>query len=167
MKTAEKATINVSGMTCAACQARVQRTLEKTPGVENAAVNLMTATASVAYDPAQVDMDALLERIRSTGYGAESRDAAASAIEEQESQERAREEEFREVRNKAIVALAAGVLAMGTMPFMHGGDHSGMSMGISLVNVALFVLTTAVMVWAGRHFYTRALAAVRHHSADM
>ena len=43
MKTAEKATINVSGMTCAACSARVQRTLEKTPGVETAA-----ATASKA-----------------------------------------------------------------------------------------------------------------------
>ena len=49
MATAEKATINVSGMTCAACSARVQRVLEKTPGVANAAVDLMTATASVAY----------------------------------------------------------------------------------------------------------------------
>ena len=167
MKTAEKATINVSGMTCAACQARVQRTLEKTPGVENAAVNLMTNTANVAYDPQQVDVDALLERIRSTGYGAEARAAGASAIDEQASQERAREEEFRELRNKAAIALTAGVIAMLAMPLMGGGDHAGMDARISVMNVALFVITTAVMLWAGRHFYTRAWQAVQHHSADM
>jgi P-type Cu+ transporter len=62
MTTAEKATINVSGMTCAACSARVQRTLEKTPGVANAAVDLMTATANVSYDPNATSIDDLVER---------------------------------------------------------------------------------------------------------
>ena len=47
-------TIPVSGMTCAACQARVQRALEKTPGVSDASVNLMTNSASVAFDPTQI-----------------------------------------------------------------------------------------------------------------
>ena len=42
----------VTGMTCAACQARVQRALAKEPGVTSASVNLMTNSASVAYDPA-------------------------------------------------------------------------------------------------------------------
>ena len=57
MSTAEKATINVSGMTCAACSARVQRTLEKTPGVQTAAVDLMTETANVAFDPQVTRID--------------------------------------------------------------------------------------------------------------
>jgi Cu+-exporting ATPase len=127
MATAAKATINVSGMTCAACSARVQRALEKTPGVENAAVDLMTATANVAYDPAVTRVDELLERIRATGYGADSRRPEASAIEEQEAQEQARTEEFRELRNKAVFALFAGVVAMLlSMPLMHGA-HSGVA----------------------------------------
>ena len=42
--------IGVTGMTCAACQARVQRALTKAPGVERASVNLMTNDASVTYD---------------------------------------------------------------------------------------------------------------------
>jgi Cu+-exporting ATPase len=194
MAIAEKATINVSGMTCAACSARVQRTLEKTPGVENAAVDLMTATASVAYDPAVTRVDELLERIRATGYGADARRPEASAIEEQEAQEQASAEEFRVLRNKAIVALVAGALAMLlSMPLMAHGAHGGvtgadpfMRWSMRVINpwierafpwlydvpaqtlaLVLFVLTAFVMGWAGRHFYTRAWAAVRHHSADM
>src|ERR1051325_10099579 len=61
----------VTGMTCAACQARVQRTLTKTPGVTDASVHLMMGNATVAYDPAMVDPSGLVESIRATGYGAE------------------------------------------------------------------------------------------------
>src|SRR4051794_13339140 len=63
--------IPVSGMTCAACQARVQRSLIKQPGVEDAVVNLMMRTATVTFDPTETDPNALIETIRSTGYGAE------------------------------------------------------------------------------------------------
>src|SRR4026209_2438096 len=84
----EAVTIPVSGMTCAACSARVQRTLERTPGVSSANVNLMTGAAQVDFDPratrnqraggAAVDFDPratsterLVDAIRATGYGAE------------------------------------------------------------------------------------------------
>lgn len=66
-----KVTIPVTGMTCAACSARVQRALEKTPGVGEASVNLMLANAVVSYDASVVTLDRLVERIRETGYGAE------------------------------------------------------------------------------------------------
>src|SRR3990172_3747655 len=64
-------TINVSGMTCAACSARVQRALEKTPGVAAANVNLMTNQATVQFDPATTSAEHLVAAIRNTGYGAE------------------------------------------------------------------------------------------------
>ena len=67
----EKFVIPVTGMTCAACHGRVQRTLSRTPGVDDAAVNLMMGNATVAYDPAATSPDALVETIRQTGYGAE------------------------------------------------------------------------------------------------
>ena len=56
-------TLPVSGMTCAACQARVQRALERTPGVEAASVNLMMANAAVRYDPSRVQPDDLVAAI--------------------------------------------------------------------------------------------------------
>ena len=67
----ERIDIPVSGMTCAACQARVQRTLARQPGVRDAAVNLMTRTATVTFDPGASSPESLVTAIRSTGYGAE------------------------------------------------------------------------------------------------
>ena len=54
MAPGEKIVIPVSGMTCAACQSRVQRTLNKVPGVSDASVNLMMGSATVSYDPSAV-----------------------------------------------------------------------------------------------------------------
>jgi len=50
----EKVTIPVGGMTCGACVAHVRKTLLKTPGVSDAAVNLMTREAAVTFDPGAV-----------------------------------------------------------------------------------------------------------------
>ena len=155
----ESCTIPVSGMTCAACSGRVQRTLEKTPGVAEASVNLMTGSATVAYDPVVVTPARLVETIRSTGYGAELPAPEQSADGILDAQDRARVEEVRELRRKLVMALVAGV--------------PGMALGMSHHNVSsadrylLLALTIPVIGWAGRHFFTRAWAAFRHHGADM
>ena len=78
---AERCDITVSGMTCAACSARVQRALEKAPGVTSANVNLMTGTATVSYDPATTSPDRLVSTIRDTGYGADPPRAGAGTEE--------------------------------------------------------------------------------------
>jgi cation transport ATPase len=67
----EQCDIPVSGMTCAACSARVQRALELTPGVNAANVNLMTNQATVDFDPALIAPESMVEVIRHAGYGAE------------------------------------------------------------------------------------------------
>ncbi len=193
-----KVVIPVTGMTCAACQSRVQRTLNKVPGVSDAAVNLMMGNATVSYDPAAIRPDALVDHIRATGYGAELPVADQTAFEEQAARDTAQTEEFNDLRRKAIVSGIAGVIAMiVSMPLM-----GRVGMGAHQVNGAsgdpfmrwasrvlepmhravlpwlydvpvwtitwtLLVVTTAVMSWAGRHFYTRAWAGFRHHAADM
>ena len=64
-------TIPVSEMTCASCQAHVQKALADTPGVETAAVNFLTQQATVVYNAAQTSPDGLVSAVRATGYGAE------------------------------------------------------------------------------------------------
>ena len=156
-----KVVIPVSGMTCAACQSRVQRTLNKTPGVHDAAVNLMMGSATVSYDPSVVEPAALVDSIRGTGYGAELPVADRSAFEEQAVRDEAQTAEFVELRLKAVVSGLAGVIAMiVSMAGMSGG-------AMALRGYVLLAITIAVMGWAGRHFYTRAWAAFQHHSADM
>src|SRR3982751_1670903 len=107
---AEKVVIPVTGMTCAACQGRVQRTLSKTPGVVDAAVNLMMGNATVSYDPAAVTPDTLVATIQKTGCGAELPVPNRSAFDEQAARDAATADEFRELRAKAIASGIAGVI---------------------------------------------------------
>ena len=159
---AESCDIPVSGMTCAACSARVQRALEKAPGVKSANVNLMTGTATVTYDAAETTPDRLVSTIRDTGYGAEPPRADAAAEERIADRDAARDAEVRELRSKFIVSAAVAVISMaiGLLP----GGMAAMGSGRRYL---LLALTIPVVGWAGRHFYTRAWAAFRHHSADM
>ncbi|BAP89033.1 heavy metal translocating P-type ATPase [Burkholderiales bacterium GJ-E10] len=60
--------IDVEGMTCASCSARVERALKKLPGVVEADVNLATERAELRFDPDQLDPDRVAEAIRETGY---------------------------------------------------------------------------------------------------
>jgi Cu+-exporting ATPase len=200
--TGETIRIPVSGMTCAACQARVQRTLQRQPGVLDASVNLMMRNAAVTYDPAVATPDALVEAIRTTGYGAELAAPDQSAFEEQAARDRAHDEEFADLRRKAVVSGVVGAVAMAlSMPLMAAGahGHAGAAGAAGAVGAdpfmrwamesltpalraaapwlyaipapalsyGLLAVTLGVMLWAGRHFYTRAWAAFRHHSADM
>jgi len=146
-------TIPVQGMTCAACSARVQRTLERTPGVNGANVNLMTGAATVVYDPASVTPQGLVEAIRGTGYGAELPMPGTDADAPSGADDAAHDREIRELRWKLIFSLSAAVLAM--------------ALGMPPRPWLLLALTIPVMTWAGRHFYTRAWAAFRHGGADM
>jgi Cu+-exporting ATPase len=187
-------TFAVTGMTCAGCQAAVQRALAGTPGVDEASVNLLTRSAAVAYDPAVTGPEALLEAVRRTGYGATLPEPAADAVAAQEALERRQEEEHLRLRRKAWIAGAAGAAAMLlSMPLMSAGSGAahttadpflrGSMAALSpalaallpglyripppVLSWTLLLLTAAVMGWAGRHFYTRAWASLRHRRADM
>ncbi len=188
-----KVDIPVQGMTCAACQASVQKALQRQPGVLDASVNLMMKNAAVTYDPAVTRPEALVEAIRDTGYEAEMPRPEQTAFEEQEARDRANDEEFRTLRRKALASGAVGVLAMiVSMPLMGSSAHHGpvadpfmrwamesltpalraalpwlYRIPPAVLSYALLALTVGVMAWAGRHFYVRAWSGFRHHSADM
>ena len=60
--------LKISGMTCAACSARIEKGLSKLAGVEKAAVNLASEKAVVTYDPAQINPEVMAEKIHDLGY---------------------------------------------------------------------------------------------------
>ena len=105
-------TIPVTGMTCAACQARVQRALTRAPGVGAASVNLMTNSARVSYDASLTSPDQLVAAIRDTGYGADLPVPERSALDEETAQDAARARDVSDLRNKAVVAFVIGIAAM-------------------------------------------------------
>ena len=60
----------VTGMTCAACSAHVEKAAGSLPGVNSAVVNLMLGTMMVDYDPQQVTPEQIISAVESGGYGA-------------------------------------------------------------------------------------------------
>jgi len=197
---AAKVTLPVQGMTCASCTTQIESALRGTAGVQEATVNLLLGNATVTFDGERTSPDALAQVIRDAGYASSGASAGRGALDEQELQDRAQEEEFRELRAKSAVSFGVAVVAMfASMPLMvadasgngaHGG-HGAVAdpfmqwaMGwlstilegalpwlYALPRAALawglLFATLGVMAWAGRHFYTRAWAAFRHHAADM
>src|SRR5689334_20711262 len=118
--TQSRISIPVQGMTCAACQARVQRALARTPGVEEATVNLLLHNATVAFDPAATSPEQLVEAIRSTGYDATvpaqpNESGWSAAFTEEEERERTAATEQRVLAAKAIVSLVVGLILMFSM----------------------------------------------------
>jgi Cu+-exporting ATPase len=150
--------INVGGMSCAACQAHVQRALEELPGVEKAAVSLMTNEATVVFDPQAVAPPRLLEAIRETGYDAALPTPGQTAFQEQEERERTELADARSISRKAVVSLAFGAIAMGVS--MQAPDSAR-------ANWALLAVTLFVMTWAGRHIFAGAFTAALHGTSGM
>ena len=148
----------VSGMTCAACQARVQRALTSEPGVIDASVNLLTRSAAVRYDATTVSPARLIDAVRATGYEAELPVAGETGARAMSRRQDAEERDARELAIKATVSVVAGIISMGISMLLNGN---------ALVNYGLLGLTSAILLWAGRDIYRRAWKAVRHGSADM
>ena len=188
----EHVTIPITGMTCAACQSFLQRELGNQAGVRDATVNLMLHNATVTFDPVATSTSALVDTIRSSGYGADLPLEHQSVFEEQEEHDEAQLKEYRQLRLKALVSLMAGSVAMVlSMPLtMMGGMERMkdplMSWSMRVIDPLLrgalpwmykispdairwflFALSTFIVSWAGRRFYTKAWSALLHKTADM
>ena len=191
-----RVTFPVTGMTCAACQSAVERALVRTDGVRAASVNLMLHAATVTYDPARVDLPALIAAVHDVGY-----DAAPPMADDLLGAPAARatadagEAESDGLWLKAGVSLLAGALAMVLgMPLMAPAGHGGhltsadpfmrwtatvigpalqawlpglYAVPAAVLSWTLLVATAAVMAWAGRGFFIRAWRNARHGVADM
>jgi len=68
-KKAGKASIQITGMTCATCAATIRKGLSQTPGVEQADVNFASEKASIEYDPKKVDLARIKDTVSQLGYG--------------------------------------------------------------------------------------------------
>ena len=190
----ERVTIPVTGMTCAACQSFVQRTLVGQAGVQDANVSLILNNAAVSFDPEKTSVPVLVETIRSTGYGAEMPAVHESALAEQLALDEEQLSEYKRLRRMAVVSLAAGFVAMVfSMPLMTDSAGTVERMKDPLMNWSarvlvpalrrvlpwmfqlsddairwfLFVLATLILGWAGKRFYVKAWSALRHKTADM
>ena len=104
----------VTGMTCAACSAHVEKAVSQLQGVDSVAVNLMLGSMLVDYDPAQVTAQAIVSAVENGGYGAK---PAADA--EKQDTRRAQEEALGRMRRRLVWSIVCLVplfyISMGHM----------------------------------------------------
>ena len=147
----ERIRLEIGGMTCASCAARVERKLNKLEGVE-ATVNYATEEAAVTFDPAAVDVDTLMAAVETVGYSAALPRSAVDA-------EQAGETAHLSLRRRLVVAavLSAPLTVLSLVP---PAQFAGWEW------VAL-ALAAPVVLWAGWPFHRAALANARHFAATM
>lgn len=147
----------LEGMTCAACATRIEKVLNKLPGVQ-ASVNFATEKANIRLAPGTASMADLLAAVQKAGY------SAHEIIESSREDEKARRAELyrKELRLfwlSAILTLPL-LLQMGTM--LTGQQHvEWMPYWLQML------LATPVQFWVGKRFYTGAWHSLRGGSANM
>jgi Cu+-exporting ATPase len=157
----------IEGMTCASCVNRIERFLNKTPGVETAAVNLATEKATVLVDPSVAGRDELVKAVEAAGYDVRPEtpvavDAATASLEaELSGEDLDRDRALRETLRMSITAIAASAVIMVLMFW----PQTAVSM--TDINKAILLPATFIVVWAGSRFYRAAWKAGRHGGATM
>ena len=149
-----KQTFPVLNMGCAGCAVNVEKALNKPEGVLYATVNYAAATAMVEYDSSQITPEQLRDAVQNAGYDLmiDSRKDDADAIEE------AREDNYKKLKLRTVWAfvLSIPLLIIG-MKFMN----------IPYANEISWLLSTPVVFWLGRDFFTDAWKQLKHRSANM
>ena len=121
--------LTLTGMTCAACAARIEKVLNRADGVE-AAVNFATETARVRFDPDKTDPKRLIEAVRKAGYdAAPAVDPFALPAHEAHAQQRLQNTDF--ARFAVAAVLTAPFVAQ--MLFMVTGRHEHGNAGVAAV----------------------------------
>jgi Cu+-exporting ATPase len=161
----------VAGMTCASCVNRIERFLRRTPGVEEATVNLATEAATIRYLPDLTGRAELVGAIEAAGYevpvaarmpAGGSGAAEATALAEAEAAadaERARD--LRLILTQSLVSIGVALVAMLLMFWPQT------TIPMEELNKLILLPATFVQVWAGGRFYRAAWRAGRHGGATM
>ncbi|WP_306514953.1 cation-translocating P-type ATPase [Corynebacterium sp.] len=149
--------LNISGMTCASCAARVEKKLNKHDGVQ-AQVNYATEKATITGAANTLDADALIATVEKTGYGAELIPDTTTPG-SQAPQDAMAEAELDSLRRRLIVSavLSVPVIALAMVPAWQF-DYWGW---VSLA------LTLPVVLWAGRPFHKATWQNLKHGSVTM
>ena len=155
---------NVTGMTCSACSAHVEKSVKKLNGVKSVNVNLLQNNMHVDFDETDVSVDDIINAVVSGGYG------ASVAGKEQEKKDNKIDNEISNMKFRLIVSLACLVplmyISMGHMwgwPFLsvfHGAEN-----GITFALTQM--LLTLPIMYVNRKYYITGFKTLFHGAPNM
>lgn len=149
-----KQTFPVLGMSCAACAARVSKTLNRQEGMHSANVNLAAAIATVEYDPSLCSPEMMKQAVQNAGF-----DLLIDTAKEAEKEAKdAHDAHYKQLKFRTtwaiILSLPAAIIGMFFMDMPYA-------------NYIMWILSTPVVFWLGSGFYVNAWKLLKHRSANM
>jgi Cu+-exporting ATPase len=146
----EQVDLALTGMTCAACASRIEKKLNRLDGV-TAAVNYATERASIKYDPALVDTEAMIGAVESIGY--------AAALPSPSGSDDTAEARIADLRRRLVLAVALGlpVLVLSMVPALQFRGWQWVALA----------LATPVAVWSAKPFHLAAWRNLGQGQASM
>lgn len=147
-------TFPVLDMSCAACATRVEKTLNRQPGVYHAQVNYAAATATVEYNPQECTPETLKGAIQNAGYDL----VIETNAQKEKIAEDAHSRKYHQLKQRTIFSLMLSVpVAIIGMCFMDW----------TYANYVMWILSTPVVFWLGRDFYRNAWKQLKHRTSNM
>lgn len=154
--------VKITGMSCAACSAFVERTLNSADGVESS-VNLAAETGVITYDDEKHTPEEMIKRIESAGYG-------ASLLDDEIDLHAVSDESEKQLGRKrfelVIACCLTAPMLIGMVIMMMAGHSNPVAHFLHLPLLQL-LLTIPVMFWCGRHFFINAYHAIKNKHANM
>ncbi len=147
-------TFPVVNMSCASCAGNVEATLNNQVGVVNAAVNYANNSAKIEFIPGLTDIKTLREAVQGAGYDL----IADESAEAKESLEQLKEDSYKTLRKRVVGAMIFAVpLFIVGMFFMD----------MPYADYIMWALSTPMVFYYGRQFFTGAWKQAKHRSANM
>lgn len=156
----DKVDLQIGGMTCAACATRIEKGLNRLPGIQTASVNLALETAHVEYDSSEASVADIIRKVEQIGYKASLKADQAEAGDH-------KQEEIKRQKRRVIVSAILSFPLLWAMV-----SHFSFTSWIWLPDIFMnpwvqFALAAPVQFIIGRIFYIGAYKALRNGSANM
>lgn len=152
--------LQLTGMSCAACAARIEKVLNRLPGVE-ASVNFAAETARVRYTPGLADPAAIVAAVARAGFG-----ATPVTVRDREADKARKAEALKVEARWFLIAALLTLPFLAQMTWMFAGDAAAHRDEL-LPRWLQCLLATPVQFWIGRRFYTGAWSSLRGGGANM
>lgn len=156
----EKKEFTITGMTCASCATRIEKGLNKIEGVSLANVNLALEKATIEFNPNQVSVVDIVQRVEKLGYGAHIKENEKDTVDY-------REQAIQKQKSKFIISAILSLPLLWTM-VGHFSFTSFIYMPDFLMNPWVqMILATPVQFIIGWQFYVSSFKALKNKSANM